>query len=123
MKRRIRDIRFAITTTAGGAYTGTSTEQILGNVIAVDVNLSGLDATADTTLSVVSPASGGAGRNLLVLTNSQANTVYDLRGLGTDAAGASSAEYVYPFVQGTLKLVVAQGGSTKTGTVVVFVEE
>lgn len=112
---------FSVTTDGSGNYTSTDGTHVMGRVVAVEASISGLDATADTTISVTNTTSG-VDKTLLTLTNSNANAHYDVRGLGSDNAGASSSEYVHPFVAGNLKVVVAQGGATNTGTVVVWVE-
>lgn len=116
----IVDIKFSVTTSAGGAVTATSTQLAIGKLINIDYDFSDLDATADITLSYT----GGAGvsRNLIVFTNSQANASSSVLTDGLDAAASASGTDFEAFVGGRLKLVVAQGGNVKTATFVAYIE-
>lgn len=112
---------FSVTTDASGDYASTDGTHVMGRVVAVEADISGFDATADTTISVTNTTSG-VDKTLLTLTNANTDANYELRALGSTNAGASTSEYVHPFVAGNLKVVVAQGGNAKTGTIVVWVE-
>lgn len=117
----IVDVKFSITTDSSGDYTATSTEAHFGKLVALDYNLSGLDAGADTTLSFT----GGAGvsRSILVLTNSQGNATSALVTDGLTAAGAASGTDLEVYILGPLVLTVAQGGNVTTGTFVAYIEK
>lgn len=117
----IRDILLTFTTNGSGAATTTATESVSGRLVAAEFNISAMDAGSDYTISVTSTP-GGVDRTLFTLTNSNTNAWYDVRGLGSDAAAASSSEYVHPAAIGAPKVVVAQGGATKTGKVILYFE-
>lgn len=117
----IRDIRLAVTTDGSGDGSATATESVVGRVVAVECSVSGLTAGADSTLSVTG-SPGGVAQTILTLTDTVTNGWYQLRALGAGATGASSSEYVHPFVAGFLKVVVAQGGASKSASYVVYVD-
>ncbi len=119
---KIRDIKFDVTTSAGGAFDETSGETVVGRLVAVEVVDTDLDATADITIKVTASPSG-VDRNVFVLTDFTASVFRDVGGLRYDIAGASTSDFVHPLVIGKIQCVVAQGGNVKTGVVHCYVEE
>lgn len=117
----IRDITLSFTTTAGGAATTISPETVSGRLVGIEASISAMDAGSDYTVSITS-SPGGVDRTLFTLTNSNTNAWYDVRGLGSDAAAASTAEFIHPLAIGAPKVVVAQGGATKTGKMILYFE-
>jgi len=118
---KFRDIKINVVTDAGGDFS-EETAVGFGRLVAVEVNDIDLAATADITIACTS-SPGGIDRDLIVLTNVTADAWHDVRGLGSNVAGASSSEYVHPFVAGAITVTVAQGGNVLTGTVVLYIEE
>lgn len=117
----IIDVRFNITTDASGDYTATSTQSVVGRLIAVEHSFSGLASTTDTVLSVTE-TTGGVDRTLLTLTNVNSNQFEDIMDVALTNAHGSSSQYGHPFVSGKLKVVVAQGGNAVSGVLVAYIE-
>lgn len=117
----IRDVRFDITTDGSGDYTATSSELVIGRLVAIEHTLSGLDATADTTLEVVNTP-GGVDRTLSTLTNVNTDEFHEVMEEAKSTAHGSSSQYDYPVIVGNLKLTVEQGGAANTGIFVAYVE-
>lgn len=115
------------TTSAGGDLTVNDTLSILGELYAIEFVQGTLDnAATDVTVSVQSTESGVA-LTLLTLTNVTASGMYHVRHLAHGEAGAAltgtaGGDRVKPLINGTLRMVVAQGGNAKTGGVVVYYE-
>ena len=120
----IRDIKFAITTDGDGDYDITSTASVNGEVVGIDVTDTDLAATADITVSNTSRP-GGTALTILTLTDHTTDNHLPVlhQGVGNTGSGLGASNYVRPYVNGYLRVVVAQGGDTKTGTVVVYVKE
>jgi len=118
---KIRDVRLAFTTDASGDATTTSTEPVVGRLVAVEAKIAGMDATADFVISSTSTP-GAVNRTFLTLTSTNTDAWFDTRGLGATAAGASTSEYVHPFIIGKPKVVVAQGGNAKSGVIILYVD-
>lgn len=78
----------------------------------------GVDATLSTT-----DTDSAVDQTLLTLTNANANAWYYPRMLESDTAGAALTTSGFLVVNGDLKLVVAQGGATKTGAAVIYLVE
>ena len=128
-------VTFDITTTAGGAYDSTTAANAptvkgqSGNtsgpylLYAVEWVDTDFDAGVDAVLSVTNTPTA-IDKTLLTLTNADAEAWYSPRVLATDNAGANlTGEYALQVVYGKLKLVVADGGDTKTGKCQVFLQE
>lgn len=73
----------------------------------------------DATLTIQGTPSGVAD-TVLTLTDANANAWYPVRRAETGTTGAALVTYSYPAVIGTPRLVIAQGGATKTYTLVLY---
>jgi len=80
--------------------------------------VAGVDATLSTTNT-----DSAVDQTLLTLTNANANAWYYPRTLEDDTAGVALTTTDFFVVNGDLKLVVAQGGATKTGAAIVYLVE
>ena len=80
--------------------------------------VAGVDATFTTTNT-----DSAVDQTLLTLTNANANAWYYPRTLEEDEVGAALTTKGFLVVNGDLKLVVAQGGATKTGAAIVYLVE
>lgn len=118
---------FPITVSAGGAFDNTTTRQggVLGKLYAIEYRPGTLDTGADVTVTCESDTS----RGLLVLTNAGTSNVIkyprDLAHAVADGAaltGTSGGDRVLPLLTGWIKIVVAQGGVSLSGSVVVYYE-
>lgn len=89
---------------AGASYLLHAVEWIDGDLV------DGVDAV----LKCVSRAYG-PDLTMLTLTNANADNVYFPRELEDDNVGAALTTYTLPVVDGTLQLVIASGGDTKSG--------
>lgn len=110
-----------ITTDASGdatVYSGIVNGRILG--IKYLPGASGLDTGADVTITTETTA-----QDVLVLSNAGTSTIWrypvQLRHKAADGTDASSPEYVFA-VNERIKVVVAQGGNAKTGSIGFLVE-
>lgn len=120
----IRKVTAAITTTSGGAAT-VYVGPVSGLVQALYVGQGTLAATSDLTIT-----DSGSGGPIITITDSSASAWYAPRMATCDVAGAASlyasggepVEDRIP-VDGEIKIVVAQGGNTTSGTVTFFVME
>ena len=111
------------TTDASGDATvnvGLSNQPRL--LYAVEWKLGTAAAGVDAVLSVTKTECA-VDQTLLTLTNANANAWYYPRTLEDDEAGAALTTRGYLVVNGDLKLVVAQGGDTKTGAAVIYLAE
>ncbi len=114
-----KKIVLKVTTAADGSATATSPNWAFGWLHRVSYIPGTLDTGADLTLTSEGPTS----QSLLVKSNAgTSNVSFYPRAVGnqnTDgAAGTTFDEFI--LIDGKLKLVVAQGGDTKTGTVIVY---
>jgi hypothetical protein len=125
-------VTFRITTSAGGAYTSTGTTDATVSglprgrgpllLYAVEWVDTDFDAGVDAVLSVTDTPTG-IDKTLLTLTNADAEATYYPQVLTSTNAGAATTFYTDQIVHGTLKLVIAAGGATKTGICVVYLRE
>ena len=113
-----------ITTSSGGAATVYFGYKINGRVVAIKYapGSSGLDTGADLTLTGES-----SGVEILVKANAGTSTVWYyprvLVNKNTDGTAATDAlTDIYVYTE-RIKLVVAQGGDTKTGSMTIYTEE
>lgn len=105
-----------LTTDGAGACTAYSSA-VTGRVLAVIVTIGALAATADITIT-----SETTGQPILTLTNVAANAVKYPRSLVQDAVGADTTlREPVAVVNERVKIVVAQGGATVTGTVTLVI--
>lgn len=131
----IHTVSFNITTTSGGAYdstttanaatvTGLSKDQALlrpGLLYKVEWVDGDLADGVDATLSVTSTS--GVVETLLTLTNANDDAVYYPQILVADNTGTATTFYTPQLVYGVPKLVVASGGDTKSGKLLMHLLE
>lgn len=111
---------FDITTSAGGAYTGTGTQQInFGYLYAVEWIDGDLADGVDAVLSMTNTP-GGVDRTVTTLTDANDDKIYYPRADTQDLAGVDNGGLDYPFLNGKLKLVVSSGGASVIGTLYVY---
>lgn len=130
----IHTVEFAITTSAGGAYDSSATplsaphanvsDHRKGPLLlyAVEWIDGDLEDGVDATLSMTSTSSG-VDKTLLTLTNADNDAWYYPRVPTSDNTGVGTLFYTPQVVEGTLKLVVTDGGTTKTGKCIVYLLE
>jgi hypothetical protein len=115
-----------ITTDANGDSTDTSEQAILGHLDAVDVVDGDLADNFDLTLAYVN--SQGVTKTLLTLTNLSADATYHPRHVvhgetGTALTGTAGGDRTGPLVAGKVTVTTADGGVTKSGAVILYVDE
>lgn len=116
------DIRLNVTTDGSGDGSATATRAVFGYLVAVDWIDGDLTDGVDAVLSVTNTPSG-VDHTLLTLTNANSDAIYYPRRVVDTTAGATATSVYDRFIiDGTLKLVVASGGSAKTGGCVVYYE-
>lgn len=122
------EIRLIGTTDGSGDATIIATRPTLGKLYAVEMVDGDLADGVDATLSAIRTGSG-VNQTLLTMTNFNTDQwvypragVHDLTGtaLTYDSTQAVSEP---PIINGVLQLVLAQGGDTKTGGCIVYVEK
>ena len=119
----IRSEAVVLTTTSGGAATGFT--PVVNGFIRAFRYSGGFDATADITIT-----GDDTGQPILTLTN-QADVVatlhprqatHDIVGAASLFAGAGEpVESEIPIADERIKIVVAQGGNAKTGTLTFWI--
>ena len=119
-----RKVSAAFTTTAGGAATVYTDDVVTGRILSVRYEYADADTGADITITTED-----TGQAVLTLTNAGTSTVqkqprqatHDVTG-GAETYDATEPvnDYIWA-VNERLKVVVAQGGNTKTGTLVFIV--
>jgi len=109
----------SFTTIADGSATAYGSESIFGLLYAIKANTGTLANTADLTIT---NDGGELSGPLLTITNLATSAIYYPRGDTCTAAGAATAgsNDAYPILDGKIKIVVAQGGDTKTGSITVY---
>lgn len=122
----IDHIKLTGTTDSGGAATITAPIPVYGRLCAVEWIDGDLADGVDAVLSVVGTSSG-VDYTLLTLTDANNDAWYYPRHLvhgeaGAALTGTSGGDRAMPVILGTLKLVIASGGDTKTGGCVVYYE-
>lgn len=117
----IQRIAIPLATNSGGACTAYSPTAIAGLVIGyyLDIGAGGtaLAATTDVTVSEEDTAS-----TILTLTNVAASARVRPRVATHDDTGTVTGALDAPAVVGRLKVVVAQGGDTRSGTLYVYID-
>jgi len=123
----LKEHKISITTDASGDSTDYPEQTVSGVLYAVSVSNGTLAATADLTLSFTDAA--GINYTLLTLTNVSGDAIYYPRhqvhnntGTGLTLEG-TQINAAPPIVVGQVKCVTAQGGSAKSGAVLVYVIE
>ena len=118
----LHEMRLNATTSVAGAATVNGERPVAGRLYAIQVVIGTLAATADLTISTQGHA---AAKTLLTLTDVGADGLYYPRDLvhseaGAALTGTSGGDRALSLCVGIPRLVVAQGGDTKTGAVVLF---
>jgi hypothetical protein len=115
----------AIATNASGAATVTG-GQVLGKLYAIEYR----PGTIDTGATVTVTCESGASKPLLTKTTAGTANVWfyprDIVHSVTDGAaltGTAGGDRTLPILAGYLKVVIASGGNTKAGTLIVYYEE
>lgn len=112
------------TTESDGSLTINAPGLIIGQLEAVEWIVGTFATGVDATLSEQSRY-GGVARTLLTLTNADANAVYYPRYVvhseaGAALTGTSGGDRTKAFLFGIPRLVVAEGGSGKTGSMILY---
>lgn len=117
----LRDVVLNLTTDASGDKTLKASEQVAGLLIGIEWVVGTFDTGVDATITLQDTPSGVA-RTLLTLTNANSNAFYNVRTPEHDATGTATTtgSTCYPFIVGKPQVVIAQGGNTKTGKVVLY---
>lgn len=114
---RIKRTSIALATDGSGGCTAYSSS-VAGHVIGFYYDRGTLDdSTTDITVT-----EEFTGASLLTLTNVTATARYRPRVATHDVTGADTGALDAPAVVGRIKVVVAQGGDTKTGTLHVYID-
>lgn len=116
----MKRLKISATTSTGGDGTATGTP-LLGKLYGVYWGIGTCATGVDITVSVVQ---ADTAVNLLVVANADASKLYYPRTLEhLDTDGSNLATHTEPIIAGTPKLTIAQGGATKTGSVILFYED
>lgn len=118
----LHEMRLNATTNGSGDATVNGEQAVVGRLYAIQVVIGTLAATSDLTISTQGHA---ASKTLLTLTDVGANGLYYPRDLvhsetGAALTGTSGGDRALPLLIGIPRLVVAQGGDTKAGGVLLF---
>jgi hypothetical protein len=122
----ILPVRLITTTIADGSATVLSESAYVGKLFAVAWVDGDLADGIDSVLSVTQ-TDGGADYTLLTLTNADIDAMYYPRVVvhseaGVALTGTAGGDRAMPIVNGRLKLVIADGGASKTGGAIVYLE-
>jgi hypothetical protein len=117
---QLKSTRLIVTTGTDGAGTVYGEKTLLGWLVAVQWIDGDLADGVDAVLSVDRAPSPAPDRTLLTLTDANADAWYYPRALEHDVAGAALTTYTLLIIEGRLKLVIADGGDTKTGGCIVY---
>ena len=123
----MRDIILTILTNGSGAATVTSTEAVNGYVEKIRWVGSGFSATVDAVLTVTGTPEG-VDETLLTLTDKDDDlTIYPRYAVqgdtGADLTLTTGSDAFRALVVGKLKVVVAAGGDSLTGSMHVYIDE
>ena len=122
---KYRDIKLSVTTDASGDGSTTSAESpVSGRLVGVEYALGTFAAGVDVTISITRTPSG-TDQTLLTLTNANASAWYYPQvavhgNTGTALTATAGGDTIKPLCIGLPKMVIAQGGDTKTGTVTLY---
>ena len=122
----ILPVRLITTTIADGSATVLSESAYVGRLFAVAWVDGDLVDGIDAVLSVTQ-TDGGVDYTLLTLTNADNDSMYYPRVIvhseaGAALTGTSGGDRAMPIVNGRLKLVITDGGASKTGGAIVYLE-
>ena len=122
----MRKITLTATTDASGNATVNSTQNILGKLYAILYK----PGTIDTGATITVTTQGVFAKPLLTKASAgTSDTLYYPRDLvhavadGAALTGTSGGDRCLPLLNGCLRLVVASGGNTLTGSIVVYYED
>lgn len=121
---KLRYLELEATTDASGDATVNAPDRIIGQLLAVEWVVGDFAAGVDAVISEQDRVSGVA-RTLLTLTDANANAIYYPRYVvhgetGTALTGTSGGDREMAYLMGKPRLVVAQGGNTKTGKCILW---
>ncbi len=121
----MKEMILSIATAADGSATVNGEYAVLGKLFAVEYQWGTLAATADLTLT----CEGAASKPLLTITDAaQTNAWYYPRDLvhavanGAALTGTAGGDRAMPILAGKPKVVVAQGGATAIGKLILYYE-
>lgn len=120
----MRAVKLGFTTNSSGAATVVGAS-VAGLLHAVVWEKGTCDNGVDCTCSTVNSAGAAT---LLTLTDANASAIYYPRHVvhsevGAALTGTAGGDRTKPLAVGNLKIVIAQGGDTKTGSVTFYIEE
>jgi hypothetical protein len=119
-------MRLPYTTDASGDVTVDGDRSVLGRLYAVQTDI---DATVANAIDLTISTQGAAGaKTLLTITDAAADALYYPRDVvhdatGTALTGTSGGDRAMPLLDGLPRVVVADGGDTLSGSVVLYFEE
>lgn len=124
----MKDITLSITTNGSGAATVSAPSGVFGELYAIAY----LPGTIDTGATITVTCDGPNGSSKPLLTKASAgtsNSWYYPRDLvhavadGSALTGTSGGDRACPVLAGVPKVVVASGGATKSGLVILYYED
>ncbi len=122
----MRHITLSATTDASGDATVNSSQNILGKVYAILYK----PGTIATGATITVTSQGHFAKPLLTKASAgTSDTMYYPRDLvhavadGAALTGTSGGDRCLPLINGALRFVVASGGNTMTGSIVVYYED
>ena len=122
----MRKLVFDITTNGSGAATVNAELSVLGKLYAIEYQPGTIATGATLTITC---EDGVYSKPLLTKANAgTSNVEYYPRDLvnavadGSALTGTSGGDRVQPFLSGKVKVVIASGGNTLTGKVIVYYE-
>jgi hypothetical protein len=119
-------MRIPFTTDALGAATVNGSRSILGRLYAIQADI---DATVNGAIDLTISTQGAAGsKTVHTLANLAGDGLFYPRDVVHDAAGTAltgtaGGDRALPLLDGTPRVVVAQGGNALAGAVVLYFEE
>lgn len=117
----MRRVRLDVTTDASGDGTTSVSAGGIGSLYAVQL----VDGDFADNVDVTITAEQGD-LSIPLLTKANFNTdqmVYPRIATAAVADGTALTDYAEPLVAGSLKVVIAQGGDTKSGSVICYIRE
>jgi hypothetical protein len=117
----MKELTLTLTVNASGDATINHTTPILGRLYAIQYTVGTLAATADLVIST----QNGYGSKTLLTISPSASGLYYPRDLVHDASGnaltgTSGGDRCLPLLDGTPRVVVAQGGVSMTGQLTIY---
>jgi len=118
----ITEVLFDITTDADGDSTDDHTHTVFGYLVKLVYAKTDFADGVDLVLSMQSPP-GAIAETIITLTNINASAVHYPVVDPSDTAGAAeTAQPVRHLLVGTPRIVTDEGGATKTGKVILYIE-